>query len=212
MRARHRHAGAPCSISMLKVCRAIELVLRAVRSRFPRDYARLAARVAGFRPLTKAERADGTAGWWKPLPLRMVRHPLFGMVREDDDQGRGVIALTPLASLGHIAHELGHAAATEDDHARRHAPDDEWTSELTADYYGYRWGFGRDVARDRPARRFAHHCAGPGQVIGLGDLWWRVSRRFVMHPTEPPAWAAGGKGTEGAQSRRPALPGMPLTC
>jgi hypothetical protein len=72
---------------------------------------------------------------------------------------------------------------------RRQAPDDEWASELAADYYAYKWGFGRAIAKDRPQRHIGHHACGPGQCIGiLGDEehWYRVSRRFVMHECEPP--------------------------
>jgi len=169
------------------VCAKVEEVVRAVR-RFPRDYARVVARVARFRLLTRAERADGTVGWFKALPPRMLLlHPMLSVrVPEDDENRRGVIALAPDTSRGHVAHEFGHAVASYEDQARRQAPDDEWASELTADWYAYKWGFGRDVARDRPTRRFGHHCVGPGQKISLGERWWRVSRRFVMHPTEAP--------------------------
>ena len=182
---RHRHAEFPCSIAAPELCEKIEDVLRAVRL-FPRDYVRLVARVVRFGTLTRAERTDGTQGWWKRLPARKVLHPVYGEVWEDDDQRSGVITLAPDVDRGTVAHELGHAAATEDDLARRHAPDDEWASELAADYYAYKWGFGRDVASHRHTRRFAHHCAGPGQLISLGDQWFRVSRRFVMHPTDAP--------------------------
>jgi hypothetical protein len=118
---------------------------------------------------------------------------VFGQVPEEDEDRRGVIALSPDAGCSHVAHELGHVAATDHDQASRHAPDDEWASELAADWYAYRWGFGRDIARDRPTRRFVHHAVGPGQVIGVGDRWYRVSQRFVMAPAEAPVWARPGK-------------------
>ena len=151
---------------------------------------RLRARVVEFRPLSRGELAAGTRGeFYKPRRPRMIAHPVFGRVLEDEDQRQGVIALPADATVGVVAHECGHAVATEDDLARRRAPDDEWASELTADWYAYKWGFGRAVALERPSRAFVHHCVGPGQISGLGDRWYRVSRRFVMSPTEAPAWA-----------------------
>jgi hypothetical protein len=186
---RHRHAGAPCSVrGAPAVCAQVERVIKAVR-RFPRDYSRLSARVAGFRLLTRRECAEGTRGEFKRLGPRLVPHPVFGEVFEDDQDCRGVIFFARDVDPGVIAHEFGHAVSTDADMARRRAPDDEWASELAADWYAYKWGFGRDVARARSSRRLGHHGPGPGQLIGLGERWYRASRRFVMAAAEPPAWA-----------------------
>jgi hypothetical protein len=82
-----------------------------------------------------------------------------------------------------IAHELGHACTSNDDCERRGVLDDEWASELAADWYAYKWGFGRLIARDRKNRNWLHHGPAPRShfsIIG-GDttFHYRVSRRFV---------------------------------
>ena len=187
----HGHAGIPCAVDNPDICAAIDTVLDSIRERAPRDLERVRARVVGFEALTPQECGYGTCGWFKHLPLRLIKHPVFGDVLEDDDQCQGIIALAPDADVVAVAaHELGHAATTEDDMIRRQAPDEEWASELAADYYAYKWGFGRAIAKQRPRRYIGHHAAGPGQRIGMtsaqGEHWWRISRRFVMHPCEAP--------------------------
>jgi hypothetical protein len=94
------------------------------------------------------------------------------------------------AALGVVAHELGHAATRRfDDLPRRQAPSDEWASELTADWYAYRWGFGRQVAHFRKHRDWGHHCVGPGGKFSmdypcrdgrLRRFYFRVTRNFCV--------------------------------
>lgn len=89
-----------------------------------------------------------------------------------------------------IAHELGHACTRTADIERRRAPTDEWGSESAADWYAYRWGFGREIARDRRTRRPDDHGPGPGQVVSFdmpdGRECWRVSSRFVFSIVQRP--------------------------
>lgn len=183
----HRHAGISCRLHG-QVCRTIRDVLRVIGERRPQDLPRLRARVLSFHHLPRSEQATGTDGWFMAFPPRMVSDPVFGQVVEDDDQRRGVVVLPPGAGVATVAHELGHAMATDADLERRNAPEDEWASELAADYHAYRWGFGRAIARARPHRLFTHHGAGPGQRISVTvegrEHCWRVSRRFVMHRVE----------------------------
>lgn len=94
--------------------------------------------------------------------------------------------------LATIAHELGHAATTQGDFEKR---DDvvrtaNWASESCADYYAYRWGFGRQVRRSQPTRHVAHHGGLPGQDVEIAGpngttLRYRVTRHFYYRQIEP---------------------------
>ena len=86
---------------------------------------------------------------------------------------------------GTIAHELGHAATTHDDVAKRDRAlgDSEWSSEACADYYAYRWGFGKQIRRCSKVRKFGHHGGLPGDTVHIqmpdGKLVpHRVTRHF----------------------------------
>lgn len=94
--------------------------------------------------------------------------------------------------LATIAHELGHAATTQGDFEKRDnalGGDAQWASESCADYYAYRWGFGRQVRRSQQTRRLGHHGGLPGQVIEIGGpngttLRYRVTRHFYYRRVE----------------------------
>jgi hypothetical protein len=83
-----------------------------------------------------------------------------------------------------VAHELGHAATRWEDTTRRGGPSDEWKSELAADWYAYRWGFGRAIARGRKTRAWLHHLGGPGfrfseDADGV-RYHYRITRHFCI--------------------------------
>ena len=84
-----------------------------------------------------------------------------------------------------IAHELGHACTREIDRIRRGMVfTDEWCSELAADWYAYKWGFGRQIATARKTRDLTHHGPGPGGEFTItiegNEVTYRVSRNFVV--------------------------------
>lgn len=85
-----------------------------------------------------------------------------------------------------IAHELGHAATTESDFDNRFEISRiaEWTSESCADYYAYRWGFGRLIRKHSKIRDLAHHGGLPGDEITLGEGKYKVTRHFYYRPIE----------------------------
>lgn len=101
--------------------------------------------------------------------------------------------------LATIAHELGHAAATQDDFERRDhvLGDSEWASESCADYYAYRWGFGRQVRKTNQTRDLGHHGGLPGDIIEIGNPLdgtfrrYKVTRHFYYRLLEP-AESGGG--------------------
>jgi len=84
-----------------------------------------------------------------------------------------------------IAHEFGHACTRDIDLDRRGTiPNEEWRSELTADWYAYKWGFGREIVRDRKIRDWHHHGPKPGDEFTVNDqgkepYTARITRRFV---------------------------------
>ena len=204
MGAAHDHAGIDCSIDgELLLCKVIAAALGQIRKCDPRGFRRIRERVVSFRLLGAVETKGGVVGQTERVERapKMSEYPDLPGIEVTDVQFHqdgelcvpGVVALVPDAGLATVAHELGHAATTVKDMERRQAPDDEWAAELAADYYAYKWGFARAVGRTRRWRRHSQHAVGPGQVIGLGNRWWRVSRRFVMHPCDPPDWARVGK-------------------
>ena len=143
-------------------------VLREIRKRRPEDFGRLTVKVKVIKYLTQAEEADGTVGEWRRWPLNQdPKNPDTWTLTECD--ALGVVLLKQCLSrdrfIATLAHELGHACTTQGVFDRRESPDSEWAHELAADWYAYRWGFGRYIARDRLTRRFAHHCAGPGKTL-----------------------------------------------
>jgi hypothetical protein len=201
--------GIPCRVRSRELRRAIRQVIDQVRERCPRDFARLRRLVREIRPLSGRERREGTLGRW-------VEDPETGDPWEwgpDELQGAfpGVLLLSeeldPACLVATVAHELGHACTTDADMDRRGPVfTDAWASEFSADWYAYKWGFGKHIARQREHRHFGHHGAGPGQRFAVGsdgrERWFRVTRNFVVQeiepqPVEPPAEGKGKKKPRG---------------
>ncbi len=175
----HIH-GIKSSLRTLRARQATALVLRHIRSKFPADYARLRERVREIRPLSEEETADGTLGEWKRLPCDPD---------PDDpgtwDQQAGMVYLAEHGDhhlIATVAEELGHACTRWIDLDRRgEMPVEEWRSELTADWYAYRWGFGSNIARSRKTSDFSHHGPRPGEEFEMNGVKFRITRRFVVH-------------------------------
>jgi len=96
---------------------------------------------------------------------------------------RALVKTPEFVVIAAIAHELGHACTTQEDfEKRKRIIDDEWASESCADYYAYRWGFGREIRRHNKTRYVRHHGGLPGDIItvGIDDivLRYRVTRNF----------------------------------
>jgi hypothetical protein len=150
METRHRKRPLPsihsilCRIRSRGLRRAIRQVLDQVRERRPRDFGRLRSLVRIIVPLPKAEARDGTLGrWQKNSPVR--DDPSTWAWGFEDTPG--ILYLSEGIEAAHavavVAHEFGHGCATDSDLKRRGDVGDEWAEELTADWYAYKWGFGR---------------------------------------------------------------------
>jgi len=224
-----RIEGFTCYIQDTRVRDAITIVLRQIKERHPKDFARLREKVRGFRWLPRSEdsQRSGTLGQWMtddraknsaafkehveklarmeiarsygfnpksvhPEHVRLVadakmqdRHTWPGKVAIS----RRLIRAPRWRLLAVLAHELGHAATNEDDLNTRFEEigNSEWASEGCADYYAYRWGFGREIRRHSPERDFGHHGGLPGEIINpFNKTWFRVTRNFHYHPVDGP--------------------------
>ena len=179
-----RVEGIPCTLKQKVTRLRLRDVLRQIKEGHPKDFNRLRELVWGVGPYVDDDEAclgewdsncaqqyiDGsdptTWAWqgWAETP---------GVLRIRENQASERLVST-------IAHELGHAATRDEDLERRGGPSDEWSSELAADWYAYRWGFGREIAKWRARRDSLHHCAGPGQTVIDGDREYVVTRSFCM--------------------------------
>ncbi len=161
-----RVLGIKCTLKSSNGQRAMREVLRQIQAKCDRDYRRIAGLVLCVRP---RRWTDGTIGQCVP----------GGEL--DDDAARTVYLSErrPFAGIvATLAHEFGHVCSTFADCERRNMPDSEWASELTADWFAYKWGFGRLIARERRGRLVRHHGPQPGQWFEINDQRYHVSRRF----------------------------------
>jgi len=149
--------GIPCTLSDPEMREGVRKVLVQIRNRNPKDFERLHKRILGFR--TRKDIGDGTlAEWVGPLG------PDQCWVYEHENPGYVEITegLSVERHVDVIAHELGHVATREEDLERRGPASDERRSELAADWYAYKWGFGKDIGKHRKTRDGLHHGPAPG--------------------------------------------------
>lgn len=171
--------GIPCSLKSRRLRGAIRLVLGRIRRRAPEDFERIRARVMEFTVLLEPLEAHGFAGKWIPDGSWAE---LF--------TARGLIALTdrPGNLMAIAAHEIGHACTRKEDAERRAVtlPGSRWAIEMCADYYAYKWGFGRHMARARKAQDRLYHGPAPGETVlseheDEGLVYrYRASRGFYL--------------------------------
>ena len=204
----------PCSIRVTQIRTIISQALQQIRRRKPGDYERLAQRILDIRWLPQEEEDRGFVGGWRPngeieppdlVPDRFLvgqveRLERNRMHRRQYEEGlKGTLELARVCRnfsswqiTALITHELGHACTNYEDIERRNNPRfdgfhaDEWSLELCADWYAYRWGFGRVIRKAIPDRNPMHHLRGPGTILQTDDRWYRISRNFVFHEVNPP--------------------------
>lgn len=200
--------GIPCWVKSPVLRTAIQAVLRRIRQRAPKDFSRICSLVCRIRPLSSKAAVDGTVAEVKRLvPPSLVRlkkkqnmsqADWDEIIRlQDEFEHPAVIYILEDSSdpISTIAHELGHVCTREEDFRRRDevaGGDAEWASEMCADYYAYKWGFGREIARARRRRRLAHHGPAPRTMVTLGypgiqgsrTVTFRVTRNFYLRRIE----------------------------
>ena len=174
----------PCYLRDPILIEGARATLQKILDRCPKDYRRLQKLVRVILPYDDAD--EGDIGIWE------ADSPISGDPATWD-YGFGdtpgvlkVVANIPLEDLpGLLAHELGHAVTRYEDLGRRGALDDEWRSELAADWYAYKWGFGRQIARARKTRHRLHHGPLPGSTFEESHdgkiYYYRITRNFVGH-------------------------------
>ena len=191
----HLIRGIRCTHKVPASRRIVADVLRQIKRVRPEDFKRLREVVALIRPVPRAKRADGTLGEWLGKTFEafyqdaeFLTLPVEIRLRWDD-WATGTVELLEATQAGAhdlsaiAAHEFGHACTRQEDIERRNAPSDEWASEAAADWYAYRWGFGRRIRRDRKLTDWVHHGVSPGGKIGDFGKTYKVSRNFVYHST-----------------------------
>jgi hypothetical protein len=174
-----------CELKNPNARKTLADVWRHLRARFPADARFLSAIITRMEPLTDGEAEDGTRGWWIPdgtgtnFPLGSAEmHAWYNRLDRffdgtDHGKGYGMMKLPDDDALtaGVVAHEMGHAFASDEDETERRAPDSEWASEATADMHATRWGLlTLDDIRNRHAANVAavdgaawvHHGPPPG--------------------------------------------------
>jgi len=177
----------PCFLCDPILREGVQKTLQQILDRCPKDFRRLQRLVRAIQPYDDADEGDQGI-WIEDSPIRKdpaTWHYGFG-------DTPGVLKLVenlPIEDLpGLFAHELGHAATRPEDLERRGALDDEWQSELAADWYAYKWGFGRQIARQRKTRVWQHHGPPPGSTFEEsidGIVYhYRITRNFVAHLTK----------------------------
>ena len=176
----------PCYVTD-NLRKGVKKTLQQIQDKYPKDFLRLQKLVRAIQPYDDAE--EGDVGIWKE------DSPIYGnRATLDNSYGEtpGVINLVEDIQIedlpGILAHELGHAATRPEDLERRGPISDEWQSELAADWYAYKWGFGRHIARQRKNRAWLHHGPPPGSsfTVSYGDTvcHYRITRNFVAHLIE----------------------------
>ncbi len=163
---------------------AVRKVLDRIGERYPEDLARLQRRVRQVLPLEPDVDASGV--WLPDSEYEWA----YVLKHEEYCHGELFLAkdLMPSEHVGVAAHEFGHACTTARVLARRGTEETRWAMELSANWYAYRWGFGRDVARIRDYFLSAEHCIAPDSIAygreNEKTLTYHVSRRFVVHLIE----------------------------
>lgn len=171
--------GIPCISCNSVFLGAIASTLNRIREKAPKDYDRVVSLVNAFEACEMDE--ECTSGEWVSAQNSSWDYGI------EDSPGR--ILLNKNLQMDRItaviAHELGHAATRLEDRLNRGAVSEEWQSELAADWYAYKWGFGREIAKNRKSRDWRHHSPGPGKTFSEqfdGQVYhYKISRSFVAH-------------------------------
>ena len=180
--------GIPCYLRKQLSIDALRTVLHQVENKCSRDFQDLQRLVREVSPFNKKELATdpGTCGqWFEDCPN--FEDPTSWGYGIDRTPGRLKLNENDLSVdclVGVIAHELGHAATRQEDRSRRgDVFKDEWREEFAADWYAYKWGFGREVAMTRKSRDWPHHGVAPGKTFEVDNdgkrYFYYLSRNFV---------------------------------
>ena len=194
--------GIACDVRSRRVRRAIVEVLAAVR-RHPRDWGRLRRRVRAIRNLPAEGGSDGTLGEWS-VDVEEVQRLNAKQQAAFCTEGKGYLLRTPMEmgfhasgwialsrrlgrlpwahQLATVAHECGHVVTREREFERLRAVngDAEWTSEMCANRYVFRWGFKEELRAQAPNLDVRHEAVLPGEMIWVHGEAYGVDWRFRL--------------------------------
>lgn len=190
--------GIPCDITNRSIRKAVHTVFGAI-SKKQRDWGRLRRRLKAIKYLDKKDDHGLVAGLWKVDKEAGRKWSANRTKRWESGLGfpgnqpeywehavPGVIEVSRRCSqwshqrlVALFAHECGHCVTRERDVERMDGcPYDEWTSELCADRYAFRWGFEKEIRKQAVSRDVGHHAALPGQILWLSSTAFEVDRHF----------------------------------
>jgi hypothetical protein len=176
-----RILGIQCSLRTNRAARTMYKVLAQIRDTCPRDFARLKRLLNN---VIGRKWKDGTSTgetvrtyeneYDEDKDLRIV------YVKEDVEH---LVAI--------LAHEFGHVCSRAQEIELRNVGDSELASELTADWYAYKWGFERQIIRWNKVRDRRHHGPLPGETEVIpqpldpirGGFWkreYKVKQNFTL--------------------------------
>src|ERR1043165_3537291 len=130
--------GIPCRLRNQRSRRVVARVLRQIKEKFPKDFARLKSLVYAVIPVPDHDSPD-TMGRWLPVAITtpgqspvLIDYSINGVVGDWDEISSGFVQIredncvsdSSLTAI--VAHELGHACSTSADIKRRQAPIDVW--------------------------------------------------------------------------------------
>jgi len=165
--------GIRCEIEDESIQEIIKRVLNQIKSRAPEDYQRLCKRVRAFKWFSSQEEQEKEG----------ILGRSFGWYEEGGEikLAKRVAELPESRQIAVVAHELGHAATTMMDFCKRDVLDEGWTSEICADYYAYKWGFGRQIRAHQRCRVFDHNPLLPGDIVEIEGIGrFTLTRAFYI--------------------------------
>jgi len=176
--------GISCTLRKGASRNSVRKTLSRIKEKCPQDFYRLKKLVREIQPYDNADIGD-LGIWIGDKPSQEDRSTWDygfgdtpGVIKINEDECSDNIEAS-------IAHELGHAATREEDRKRRGPICDGWQSELAADWYAYKWGFGREIANMHKILDRLHHGPKPGSIfeelLNGKTYRYKITKNFVAH-------------------------------
>ena len=189
--------GIPCTLKSPIAVRLIKKFLAEIHKNHPKDFRKIKSKTTLIKRVPKKEIDLGTTGQVIKVNADVYSEAFSARVVEDIQAEviceKMIVCIDetikdPESMFITIAHEFGHVCTTEKDLARRNAPSDEWASEATADWYVYKWGYGRRSRKInvKYPRHLLHHGAMPGGTLTDNGITYRLTRNFVYRNSSDP--------------------------
>jgi hypothetical protein len=172
--------GIICTLKNPVAVRLVEKFLNEIAKNYPKDFQKIRSKTTHIVRVPKKDMKDGTSG-------QVVRND---GVREWAEFAKVSVRIDESIKdkehlLVVVAHEFGHVCTTEFDMLRRCAPVEEYAGEAAADWYAYKWGYGK-ISRKinvKYPRVLLHHGCMPGETCEENSIEYRLTRNFVYRRT-----------------------------